>query len=227
MLTEHEESLIFLLLNYMGVPMGFVCFNYHDYDIQNYYKASQITSTLNTAFGAFRSMQYQQYLTEKIEEMYRCDGLTHLLNRAALKNLYPELLKKCSGTMTVILADLDGLKHINDNYGHDDGDYAICAVADALRSCCPQNALCVRWGGDEMVAVIPGTISSEEIYRSVDAYLENLNSISGKEFEISASVGIKSFDLTDSADLEYMIRMTDELMYSDKNHKKELQTRRQ
>lgn len=70
--------------------------------------------------------------------MYRCDGLTHLLNRAALKNLYPELLKKCSGTMTVILADLDGLKHINDNYGHDDGDYAICAVADALRSCCPQ-----------------------------------------------------------------------------------------
>ena len=61
-----------------------------------------------------------------------------------------------------------------------------------------------------MVAVIPGTISSEEIYRSVDAYLENLNSISGKEFEVSASVGIKSFALTDSADLEYMIRMTDD-----------------
>ena len=59
------------------------------------------------------------------------------------------------------------------------------------------------------------------------AYLENLNSISGKEFEIAASGGIKSFDLTDSADLEYMIRMTDELMYSDKNHKKELRTRRQ
>lgn len=65
MLTEHEEPLIFLSLNYMGVPMGFVCFSYHDYDIQNYYKASQITSTLNTAFGAFRSMQYQQYLTER------------------------------------------------------------------------------------------------------------------------------------------------------------------
>lgn len=92
----------------MGVPMGFLCFSYHNYDIQNYYKTFQITSTLNTAFGAFRSKQYQHYLTEKIEEMYRCDGLTHLLNRAALKNLYPELLKKCSGTMTVILADLDG-----------------------------------------------------------------------------------------------------------------------
>lgn len=61
----------------------------------------------------------------------------------------------------------------------------------------------------------------------MDAYLENLNSISGKEFEVSASVGIKSFALTDSADLEYMIRMTDELMYSDKNQKKELRTRRQ
>lgn len=227
MLTEHEEPLIFLSLNYIGVPMGFLCFNYHNYDIQNYYKASQITSTLNASFGAFRSMQYQHYLTEKIEEMYRCDGLTHLLNRAALKNLYPGLLSKCSGTMTVILADLDGLKHINDTYGHDDGDFAICAVADALRSCCPENALCIRWGGDEMVAVIPGTVSPEKIYQSVDDYLENLNSISGKEFRISASIGIKSFDLTDSTDLEYMIRMTDELMYSDKNQKKSLHIRRE
>ena len=67
MLTEHEEPLIFLSLNYMGVPMGFLCFSYHNYDIQNYYKTFQITSTLNTAFGAFRSMQYQHYLTEKIE----------------------------------------------------------------------------------------------------------------------------------------------------------------
>ena len=227
MLTEHDEPLIFYALSYIGVPMGFLCFNYHDYDIQNYYKASQIISTLNTAFGAFRSKQYQEYLTEKIEEMYRCDGLTHLLNRVALKNLYPELLKKCSGTMTVVLADLDGLKSINDTFGHDDGDFAICAVAGAIRSCCPENALCIRWGGDEMVAVIPEYAAPENILRSIDSHLEEVNESSGKEYTISASVGVKSFDLTSAGDLESMIRLTDELMYSSKHRKKELRLRGQ
>ena len=227
MLTDHDEPLIFYSLSYMGVPMGFLCFNYHDYDIQNYYKASQIISTLNTAFGAFRSKQYQEYLTDKIEEMYRCDGLTHLLNRVALKNLYPELLKKCSGTMTVVLADLDGLKSINDTFGHDDGDFAICAVAGAIRSCCPENALCIRWGGDEMVAVIPEYADPENILRSIDSHLKEINESSGKEYTISASVGIKSFDLTSAGDLESMIRLTDELMYSSKHRKKELRLRGQ
>lgn len=226
MLTDHEEPLIFYALSFMGVPMGFMCFNYHNFDIQNYYKATQTICTMNTAFGAFRSKQYQEYLTDKIEEMYRCDGLTHLLNRVALKNLYPGLLKKCAGTMTVVLADLDGLKSINDTFGHDDGDFAICAVADALRCACPESSLCIRWGGDEMVAVIPEFTSPEKILTAINQHLEQVNERSGKEYTISASVGVKSFDLNGANDLESMIRLTDELMYSSKNRKKELRLRR-
>lgn len=224
-LPEHEEPLIFFALNYMGLPMGFVCFNFHDYDIQNYYKASQVVNTMNAAIGGFRTKQYQTYLTEKIEEMYRCDGMTHLLNRVAFKNSYSALLKEFHDTMTVVLADLDGLKMINDSYGHDDGDFAICAVADALRSSCPDNSLCIRWGGDEMVAVIPEEVDPESVRKSVESYLERVNASSGKEYTISASVGIKSFDIADSSDFGDMVRLTDQLMYSDKKQKKELKLR--
>lgn len=220
MLCNYDNPLIFFALNYMGIPMGYICFNYHNYDIQNYYKASQIINTLNSAFGAFRTVQHQNYLTQKIEEMYRCDGLTHLLNRTALKNIYPALLVECKGSMTIILADLDGLKNINDSYGHDDGDFAICAVANALRSACPKNAICVRWGGDEMVAIIPGEYSDNEIHSNFRSYLDKLNAESGKEYHISASMGVKTFDNCDHLRFEEMVRNTDQLMYKEKKHKK-------
>ena len=220
-LTECEEPLIFYSLNYMGTPIGYICFNYHDFDIQNYYKASQIVNTLNSAFGAFRAMKYQHYLSEKIEEMYRCDSLTHLLNRMALRNSYPDLLEKSRGKLTVVFADLDDLKTINDKYGHDDGDFAICSVADALKTSCPDEALCVRWGGDEMVAVIPGDHSSGTIHDDINAYLQRINAESGKEYVISTSVGVMTFDVDSSTEFEDMVRAADQLMYREKNRKKE------
>lgn len=219
-LTRCDTPIIFLSLNYMGNTTGYVSFHFHNYDIQNYYKASQIVNTLNSAFGALRTMQYQHYLSEKIEEMYRCDGLTHLLNRMALKNSYPSLLEKCNGKLTVVLADLDGLKGINDNFGHDDGDFAICSVANALKTCCPEDALCIRWGGDEMVAVIPGDYSSGTIYDDIHTFIKDLNQSSGKEYVISASVGVMTFDVDRSTAFEDMVRATDQLMYREKNRKK-------
>ena len=219
-LYTFDSPLLFFSLNYMGIPMGYVCFNYHNYDIQNYYKASQIINTLNSSFGAFRTVQHQHYLNEKIEEMYRCDGLTHLLNRMALKNSYPDLRAKCSDSMTLVLADLDGLKHINDCYGHDDGDFAICAVAEALRSVCPEDALCIRWGGDEMVAVIPHGIPENKLRKAFQEYLDRLNAVAQKEYRISASVGAKTFAISETSDFEEMVRATDQLMYYEKNRKK-------
>ncbi len=225
MLCRFEIPLIFFTLNYMGISMGYVCFNYHNYDVQNYYKASQIINTLNSSFGAFRTVQYQHYLSRKIEEMYRCDGLTHLLNRMALKNSYSELMTKCTDSLTLVFADLDGLKRINDSYGHDDGDFAICTVADAVKSACPENALCIRWGGDEMVAVIPGAVKHEAILNSFHEFLDKVNNSSGKKYKISASVGVKTFSLTESSDFEEMVRATDRLMYNEKNRKKELRSK--
>lgn len=220
MITEHNEPLLIFSLNYMGLTMGYCVFNYHNYDIQNYYKASQIVNTLNCAFGAYRTIQYQHYLSEKIEEMYRCDGLTHLLNRLALKNSYEDLLKHSGGKLTVVLADLDHLKYINDHYGHDDGDFAICTVADALKRSSPENALCVRWGGDEMVAVIPGIYPDDMIRRGMNDHIASVNSTADKEYRISASIGVMTFDVDESTAFEDMVRATDQMMYSEKNLKK-------
>lgn len=219
-LTQYNSPLIFFPLNYMGNCMGYTCFNFHNFDIQNYYKAFQVVNAFNSAFGAFRTMQYQNYLSERIEEIYRCDGLTRLFNRMALKNLYPGLLEKCNGKLNVVLADLDDLKGINDNYGHDDGDFAICSVADALKSACPEDAVCVRWGGDEILAVIPGEINSEKLHSEIDRRLDEVTANSGKEYKISASVGVMVFDTKDNSSFEDMVKITDEVMYEEKKIKR-------
>lgn len=220
LLTEHQEPLIVYSLNYMGVTMGYAVFNYHNYDIQNYNKASQIVNALNCAIGAYRTIRYQQYLSDKIEEIYRCDGLTRLLNRVALKNSYDDFLKGCGGKLTLVLADLDRLKYINDTFGHDDGDFAICTLADALKKSSPEHSLCVRWGGDEMISVISGEYPEEKLKSDITNYIDAVNKASGKEYKIAASIGVMTFDAAEFTGFESMVRATDQMMYAEKNRKK-------
>ena len=86
--------------------------------------------------------------------MYQYDGLTNLYNRLAFLSIFNELKEEPSNigkTMTIIMADLNGLKKINDTYGHVAGDQAIATVAKELKAACPYGSICVRYGGDEML----------------------------------------------------------------------------
>ena len=65
------------------------------------------------------------------------------------------------------MCDLDGLKNINDTQGHLAGDRAIAAVAEALKSTCPEDAICVRFGGDEMLAFIMGDCECDSIIAEI------------------------------------------------------------
>ena len=116
--------------------------------------------------------------------------------------------------LTVIMADLNHLKQINDTLGHEAGDTAIAAVGKALRAACPQNALCARFGGDEMLAFIPGSCEVESIIGKIDGILKSESRDNG--FDISVSCGSYSTVLSGRLDLEDAIRHADEVMYEAK-----------
>ena len=80
--------------------------------------------------------------------------------------------------MVVIMADLDGLKYINDFFGHEDGDNAIAVCAKALKDSCPPEALCLRFGGDEMLAFICGECDPVAIVNSIADKLDAYNASS-------------------------------------------------
>ncbi|MBO5057096.1 MAG: GGDEF domain-containing protein [Lachnospiraceae bacterium] len=222
-LLQKEQPLIFTALSFQDIPLGYVCFYYEQCNMENYCKIPQITNTLNNAVGGLRNMRYQRYITGQIEEMYKMDVLTGLYNRNGFTRVYKELLKSRSKErrcISVILADLDSLKFINDNFGHDEGDNAIVTVARALKEACPPGTLCTRLGGDEMFAVYDGVVDAVQIKRCVDSLLEQYNLTSGKGYMVSASTGIYITDNFEETDLESLIKKADKLMYQDKTQKK-------
>ncbi len=88
------------------------------------------------------------------------DPLTHCFNRASgeeLLNLQFSIAKRNATPLTVVFADLDNFKSINDNHGHDAGDRVLVIAVDAIRSTLRGGDALVRWGGEEFLMVLPNT----------------------------------------------------------------------
>ncbi|MBQ9899365.1 MAG: GGDEF domain-containing protein [Ruminococcus sp.] len=217
--------LIFTAITFMNVPLGYACFRYRDSELIDYCKIIQIITSIGSGLGGYMNMQYQHYLSSRIEEMYKFDSLTGLYNRLGFSKDYALALKEHEGgvlPLTAVLADIDRLKYINDSFGHSAGDNAIHTVAEALKSACPDSALCLRFGGDEMLAVIIGECSGEEIAAGVTRHLEDYNINSGLGYDVSCSLGLYVTDTASDTDIEHLIRQADVAMYSEKRRKHKL-----
>ena len=220
---ESGMPLIFNILSFMDKPVGYICWILPDYEITDYSKTSSVSSTVAIGIGGYINMQYQRYLSEKVSEMYRKDLLTGLYNRIAFTHRFEEIRRISENTgkpVHIIMADLDGLKYINDNFGHDAGDSAIAVTAKALRASCPDKALCLRYGGDEMLAVILGDCDGKAVMRRIDDFLTEYNAASGLPYKVVASCGIFSTTLTPDFNFEDAVRNADKSMYAQKNEHK-------
>jgi diguanylate cyclase (GGDEF)-like protein len=220
-LLDEGYPVIYNVLEYMGKAIGLVAYCFDGYDLIDYSRISGITNCLSMGFGGFVTMRYQKYLRSRIQEMYQNDSLTGLYNRIAFLSKFEELKMNpelMGQRLTIIMADLNGLKQINDNYGHVAGDRAIASVAGALMEVCPEQSLCVRFGGDEMIALVPGEYDTDAFITQMEEHLEKDSEEAG--FRISASYGSCSTTLTESLNLDEIIVIADEQMYKMKKEKK-------
>ncbi|MDE6775215.1 MAG: GGDEF domain-containing protein, partial [Ruminococcus sp.] len=133
-----------------------------------------------------------------------------------------------AGKNTVMLRfiDMDGLKRINDNYGHDEGDFAIQKLADVIKDCCKQGSICARFGGDEFVIfdTNANADSPELLAKKFNAKIESKNDIIRKPYRISASIGSYLTQVDETYTLYRIIKTADELMYEVKKNKKNSRT---
>lgn len=220
---DDGRCLIFTTLNYLGITFGYICFHFSDFSAGNYYKIPQTTSMLNNALGGLINIRYKHYLLKRIERMSGTDALTGLYNRRGFCTKYEKLLEETENKpLAVIMCDLDGLKYINDNFGHEEGDNAIHKTACALKACCPPNAICTRFGGDEMMAVYPVSENERDVRALFCEYLDKYNSGSGKPYAVAASMGIYIAPEGDKPDFEELVKKSDKLMYSEKKRRNAL-----
>lgn len=218
---EDCRCIIFTTLQYLGVTLGYICFHFNDFVSGNYYKIPQTTSILNNALGGLINQRYKLYLMKKIEEISGTDVLTGLYNRRGFCSEYDRLLESLGDEpLAVIMCDLDGLKYINDTFGHEEGDNAIHTAAVALKDVCPANAICTRLGGDEMMAVFPYNENSMDVRTLFCKYLDEYNSKSEKPYSVAASIGIYITANGEKPDFEELVKKSDVLMYEEKKRRK-------
>ncbi len=157
-----------------------------------------------------------------LEEMYNRDSMTRLYNRRGFfKNLSKMLEMPKKEQFVVISIDMDGLKEINDNYGHLEGDHAIITLAGIITQLCGRDFICARFGGDEFTAAgfaEPGKGAEFELefQRKIDRW----NEISNKPYKLSASTGRIEKEYGEDDDFDTMMMLADEIMYRNKAGKK-------
>lgn len=138
-------------------------------------------------------------------QVYTRDALTGALNRYTF---YADIERLRKHIFYVVSTDLNGLKELNDGYGHTEGDRAIKSVAESAFLCLPPKARFYRMGGDEFAVLCP-TENESEIRRFISTLKERV-----KESGYEVAAGYKLYKSSD--DLEAVITAADEDMYTDK-----------
>lgn len=216
-LLDEKRPLVFIGLNYLNIPLGYLCFHFREFNRGSLLKVGQIASILNAAIGGFRNMQYQNNLMQKIEDSYRLDAVTGLHTRISFLKQYDKFIRERNPkVITIVMCDLDDLKHINDSYNHTEGDNAIAVIADALHNACHEG-LCCRYGGDEMIGVLTKECTPAEIREDILTHIANYNETSNKPYKVSASIGIYQ---TNDRNWDTMFEEADKIMYAEKQAKK-------
>jgi diguanylate cyclase (GGDEF)-like protein len=93
--------------------------------------------------------------TQELEQASITDALTGLRNRRYFDRIGPSLSRDAMGHLLVALVDVDHFKRINDTRGHAAGDEVLRAVALRLRGSVPEEAVAIRWGGEEFLLLVP------------------------------------------------------------------------
>lgn len=156
-------------------------------------------------------------MTALKNEIIFTDCLTGLYNREYLKFLHKRACNKKDCWVSGIMIDLNGFKQINDNYGHAEGDLALCIVADLLRKSFSEYGVVIRYAGDEFVIMLNTTDDQliRKIIKSAKKNFVTENEKNDKLYQLSASMGYAITNLSNETIDDFMNRI-DEQMYQDK-----------
>ncbi|HEX8766359.1 MAG TPA: GGDEF domain-containing protein [Candidatus Acidoferrum sp.] len=155
-------------------------------------------------------------LFERVRHMAVSDPLTGLANYRRLLDVLEnetERTDRSGRPFAVLLLDLDGLKLINDSYGHLVGSRAICRVADILRIHCRAIDTAARYGGDEFALVLPE--SQEEEARRVIDRIRQVMANDDEPPRLSASIGMAVYR-GDGERIEKLLSEADQQLYAEK-----------
>ena len=180
--------------------------------------------TISNAIENIRKLTCIERTMKKLENLYVIDPLSEIYNRNGFHEKTADVYQQCvlqQRNVMIMFADMDGMKYINDNFGHKEGDSAIKSMALAVSEACSENEICARFGGDEFIVF--ATDYTEEMAQKMMKRINNniaaYNQRSGKPYNIEISIGW-NIEVPDAeTKFNALITKADQKMYREKKRK--------
>lgn len=141
------------------------------------------------------------------------DKLTGLRNRAYMEDRFKEVDKKNNSDYSIILGDVNGLKLVNDTFGHKEGDRLIFTIGTIFKKVCLEDDVTARWGGDEFTVLIinKGHEYLENLTKNIKSECEKI-----KDFGFKISIALGSAEKSEGLNTEEVMNLAEERMYRGK-----------
>ena len=207
-------------------------------DLDSFRLAGEIANQLSVSVEVLNVMKEQIMIKKELEqnlakavannraldEMSRLDPMTGVSNRRGFFRMTSELLNNPHnyGKRAIVLyVDMDNLKEVNDEFGHDDGDFALKSIAQFLTGSFRKSDVIGRLGGDEFAvfAIIGHENSGEIIKDRLKKTVDEFNAQCRKPYYVNMSIGMHEFVITQTTDINEMLNVADERLYEEKKSK--------
>jgi diguanylate cyclase (GGDEF)-like protein/PAS domain S-box-containing protein len=174
------------------------------------------------AVEVFREISARKKMEEQLKAAAMTDVLTGLLNRRGFFTLSDQQCKLADRTkrrLALLYLDLNNMKKINDDFGHEEGDRALIDTAGILKSTFRGSDVIARIGGDEFSVLLtepPATGIENIVINNIQDNLKAFNEKSGRSYNLSLSMGFAYFDPEQNCSIGDLVSRADASMYEDK-----------
>ena len=229
------NMLMIRLLHTHSDVYGYIVEGFDDPTARDMRRCEELGMFMSTGLNIVIKNHKLTWLNARLKEVNKVmekasnqDFLTGIYNRRGFYEEIAETIKdeaNLGQTLTVFSIDLDGLKKINDNYGHLEGDYAIKTMALAIKNFAARNGICARFGGDEFECAIvtdtPVKMEPDTVRARLYGYIEK-HADRSKPYKIGASVGSISAAITPDVNIDELMKLADTKMYHDKEERRKV-----
>ena len=177
---------------------------------------------INLSTDVMQNLLEQKREIESLRQQTIRDGLTNLFNYQRFhESLEQEInrAKRYKLQLSVIFADIDFFKAVNDNYGHLAGDYSLKRIADCLKNSLREPDSAARYGGEEFAFILPET-GTENAFVVAERLRKNIESMEidyeGEIIPVTMSFGIASLDIVNDVSKNDLIKKADSALYQAK-----------